>query len=80
MCALITFPSDALEMLIINVAQVHGRVMLDPEIFEKLSPESEKICVPYVEALNNYKLSDEQIMTVSPLLFGFSLGDKIWGK
>lgn len=59
---------------------VHGRVMLDPEIFEKLNPENESIVVPQVRPLNKNKLTEEQIMTVSTLLFGFSLGDKIWGN
>ena len=54
--------------------------MLDPEIFDKLVPGNEQIVVPYVKPLNKDKLTDEQVMTVSTLLFGFSLGDKIWGE
>lgn len=54
--------------------------MLDPEIFDKLNPENETIVVPMVKPLNKNKLTDEQIMTVNTLLYGFSLGDKIWGK
>ncbi len=54
--------------------------MLDPEIFEKLNPESNSISVPSVRPLNKDKLTDEQIMTVNTVLLGFSLGDKIWGK
>ena len=54
--------------------------MLDPEIFDKLNPENETIVVPMVRPLNKNKLTDEQIMTVNTLLYGFSLGDKIWGK
>ena len=53
--------------------------MLDPEIFEKLNPESYSISVPSVRPLNKNKLTDEQIMTVNTVLLGFSLGDKIWG-
>ena len=60
--------------------QVHGRVMLDPEIFEKLVPFNDHIVVPNVKPLNADQLTDEQVMTVSTLLFGFSLGDKIWGQ
>ena len=54
--------------------------MLDPEIFDKLNPENETIVVPMVRPLNKNKLTDEQIMIVNTLLYGFSLGDKIWGK
>ena len=54
--------------------------MLDPEIFDKLSPENEYITVPSVKPLNKDKLTEEQIMTVNTLLYGFSLGDKLWGK
>lgn len=54
--------------------------MLDPEIFDKLVPYNDYIIVPRVRPLNKDNLTDEQIMTVSTLLFGFSLGDKIWGK
>ena len=54
--------------------------MLDPEIFDKLNPENETITVTEVRPLNKNKLTDEQIMTVNTLLYGFSLGDKIWGK
>ena len=54
--------------------------MVDPEIFDKLVPFNEHIVVPVVRPLNEHKLTDEQVMTVSTLLFGFSLGDKIWGK
>ena len=53
--------------------------MLDPEVFEKLNPESDSISVPSVRPLNKNKLTDEQIMTVNTVLLGFSLGDKIWG-
>ena len=62
------------------LSQVHGRIMLDPEIFEKLNPANDSIVVPRVRPLNKNKLTEEQIMTMSTLLFGFSLGDKIWGK
>lgn len=54
--------------------------MLDPEIFDKLVPDNETIVVPDVKPLNKDKATDEQIMTVSTLLFGFSLGDKTWGE
>lgn len=54
--------------------------MLDPEIFEKLNTDNETVVVPTVRPLNKDKLTDEQIMTVNTNLFGFSLGDKIWGK
>ena len=54
--------------------------MLDPEIFDKLNTENESICVPMVKQLNRNKLTDDQIMTVNTVLYGFSLGDKTWGK
>lgn len=54
--------------------------MLDPEIFDRLNPENESIETPMVRPLNKNKLTDEQIMTVNTLLYGYSLGDKIWGK
>ena len=54
--------------------------MLDSEIFDKLNPENESIVVPMVRGLDKTKLTDEQIMTVNTVLYGFSLGDKIWGK
>lgn len=53
--------------------------MLDPEIFDKLNPENDNIEVRSTRPLNKDKLTDNQIMTVSTLLYGFSLGDKLWG-
>ena len=50
--------------------------MLDPESFKKLAPFDS----PTMRPLNKERLTDEQVMTVSTLLFGFSLGDKIWGE
>lgn len=72
--------SNASSLLTLHAFQVHGRVMLDPETFNKLVPYNDYIVVPHVRPLNKDKLTDEQVMTVSTLLFGFSLGDKIWGK
>ena len=56
----------------------HGRVMLDPVTLGDTEP-SNGLLSDSMESINTTNLSDEQIMTVSPKLYGFSLGDKTWG-
>ena len=57
----------------------HGRVMLDPETLESTEP-SNRLVLGGMEAIKIKDLTDERIMTISPKLYGFSLGDKVWGK
>jgi hypothetical protein len=56
----------------------HGRVMLDPVTLVETEP-SNKLMPDSMDSIKTTNLSDEQIMTVSPKLYGFSLGDKTWG-
>lgn len=56
----------------------HGRVMLDPVTLVETVP-SNGLMRDSMESIKTTNLSDEQIMTISPKLYGFSLGDKTWG-
>jgi len=56
----------------------HGRVMIDPVTLVDINPSNE-LLPDYMESIKTTNLSQEQIMTISPKLYGFSLGDKTWG-
>ena len=67
--------------MILICKQAHNKVMLDPEVFNKVRPNN--VLVPKIrrEAQGpNGQLSPDQITTISPHFYGFSLADKIWGK
>ncbi|KAK7705528.1 hypothetical protein SLS64_007895 [Diaporthe eres] len=54
----------------------HGRVVLDPVTFDQVRPNNR--LVPRI-ALSVSDFTDEHKLLVDPVLYGFSLGDKIWG-
>lgn len=56
----------------------HGRVMLDPTSLARTQPET-KLRPNTFAMIKPCDLTDELRMTMSPKLYGFSLGDKIWG-
>ncbi|TDZ32480.1 26S proteasome regulatory subunit 4 [Colletotrichum spinosum] len=57
----------------------HGRVMLDPATLTHLRPMNNNL-VPRIQTQMRRKdLTDEEILMVNPLLYGFSFGDKTWG-
>ncbi len=60
--------------------QVHGRVMLDPETSELTHPGANG--VPSINTISRKSLEndDEKMLLVNSLVYGYSLGDKIWGK
>ncbi|KAL6695661.1 P-loop containing nucleoside triphosphate hydrolase protein [Trichoderma pleuroticola] len=54
----------------------HGRIVLDPTTLNRVQPNN--TFVPYISrSLSD--LTDDQKLLVNPMLYGFSLGDKIWG-
>ncbi|KAH9220381.1 hypothetical protein DL95DRAFT_329576 [Leptodontidium sp. 2 PMI_412] len=56
----------------------HGRVMLDPVIFDQLQPNN--TLVPRVfKPMRREVLTAEHKIMLNPVLYGFSLGDKTWG-
>lgn len=60
------------------VPQSHGRVIIDPVVFGQLHPQNSFI--PYIEkGIPAEDLTRDQILTLPSTLYGFSLGDKIWG-
>ncbi|KAF2621652.1 P-loop containing nucleoside triphosphate hydrolase protein [Macroventuria anomochaeta] len=58
--------------------QCEGHVVVDHATFGQLCPEDELI--PYIyRAIDKEVISDEQIMTMPAILYGFHLGKKVWG-
>ncbi|KAM7216375.1 P-loop containing nucleoside triphosphate hydrolase protein [Rhypophila decipiens] len=56
----------------------HGRVMVDPVGMEEMLPMNK--VVPYIRTpIQPESLTDDQKILVNPLMYGFSLGDKVWG-
>ncbi|KAI0424044.1 P-loop containing nucleoside triphosphate hydrolase protein [Xylaria sp. FL1042] len=56
----------------------HGRVMIDPVTLNKSVPNN--TIVPVIRTpLIEEKLTPDQKVLLNPLMYGFSLGDKIWG-
>ena len=56
----------------------HGRVMLDPENLVSTVPYN-SIFQDDLELLTSEELSNEQILVITPRLYGFDLSDKLWG-
>jgi hypothetical protein len=53
--------------------------MVDPVVFREIMPNN--AIVPHIhKPLAGASLTDEQKLVINPLAYGFSLGDKIWGK
>jgi hypothetical protein len=57
----------------------HGRVMLDPVSLLQTQPES-GLRPGKFRPLRRGELNDDLRLTMSPKLYGFSLGDKTWGE
>ncbi|KAK3358144.1 P-loop containing nucleoside triphosphate hydrolase protein [Lasiosphaeria hispida] len=56
----------------------HGRVMLDPVAYDMFYPNN-KLTPVMDTPVTASNLTEEQKMLLNPVLYGFSLGDKIWG-
>ncbi len=56
----------------------HGRVMLDPVSLIRTQPDT-KLRTGRFTAIKQSAITEELRMTMSPKLYGFSLGDKTWG-
>ncbi|KAJ9143519.1 AAA family ATPase [Pleurostoma richardsiae] len=58
----------------------HGRVMLDPETWSRTQPQSNPI--PSISHISQKSLleDDEKLMVVNSLVYGYSMGDQIWGQ
>ncbi|KFY42027.1 hypothetical protein V495_04682 [Pseudogymnoascus sp. VKM F-4514 (FW-929)] len=57
----------------------HGRVMLDPKIFAQVLPNNDH--VPTIRnTLRRENVTDEHRLMMNPVVYGFSLGDKMWGS
>ncbi|KAJ6256480.1 ATP-dependent zinc metalloprotease FtsH [Drechslerella dactyloides] len=57
----------------------HGRIILDAASYDRLYPEDE--VVPYIRhpiPVENF--TEEHKLLLSAVMYGFSLGDKIWGS
>ncbi len=53
--------------------------MLDPVTFNQTRPNNSLIPPRIMQTLSG-ELSEEQKLLLKPVLYGFSLGDKAWGK
>ncbi|KAL4786821.1 P-loop containing nucleoside triphosphate hydrolase protein [Aspergillus varians] len=56
----------------------HGRVVIDPVSYQQFCG-SESLILPVVTPLQVGQLTPEQKLLLNSVLYGFSLGDKIWG-
>ncbi|QYS99756.1 AAA family ATPase [Trichoderma simmonsii] len=54
----------------------HGRIVLDPITLYRVQPNS-RLIPQIFQSLSD--LTDDQKLLVNPVLYGFSLGDKMWG-
>lgn len=60
-------------------SQTHGRAMVDASAFRSFNPNLE--CIPEVHStLDRDGLTNEQFMICSPVAYGFSFGNKVWGE
>ena len=56
----------------------HGRVMLDPALYEVVDPTN--YMTPVIERVVQLEdVRDEDKILMHSMLYGFSLGDKVWG-
>ena len=56
----------------------HGRVIIDHAVYDQIVPENEMVS-KISGAIPLEALTDDQILTLPSMLYGFSLGDKTWG-
>lgn len=54
--------------------------MLDPQTWDRTQPRDD--AVPSLDAMSMKSLTDDdgKVMLLSSLVYGYSLGDKTWGK
>lgn len=54
--------------------------MLDPQTWERTQPSN--CAVPSLDTMSTQSLTedDEKVMLLSSYVYGYSLGDKTWGK
>ena len=56
----------------------HGRVIIDHAVYNQIVPKNEMVSM-LTTAIPLEALTDDQILTLPSMLYGFSLGDKTWG-
>ncbi|KAF3074253.1 hypothetical protein CFAM422_003454 [Trichoderma lentiforme] len=69
-------PSNPQANWLNNYFKSHGRIVLDPTTLNRVQPNS-RLIPHIVQSLSD--LTDDQKLLVNPVLYGFSLGDKMWG-
>lgn len=53
--------------------------MLDPETFDRTQPNN--VFIPTIKnVVKTADVTEEQLLTVTSVVYGFCLGDKIWGN
>lgn len=54
--------------------------MLDPQTWDRTRPDDD--AVPSLDSMSMKSLTDDdgKVMLLSSLVYGYSLGDKTWGK
>jgi hypothetical protein len=66
-------------LLVIDMMQSHGRVMLDPLMYDKVCPDHSLI--PSIgRSIKRKDLTVDHKLILTSVLYGFSLGDKTWGE
>ena len=59
-------------------ANFHGRVMIDHAVYNQIVPENQMVS-NILSIIPVENLTEDQILTLPSMLYGFSLGDKTWG-
>lgn len=59
-------------------ANFHGRLMIDHAVYNQIVPENDMVS-NIVSIIPAGKLTEDQLLTLPSMLYGFSLGDKTWG-
>ncbi|KAI9741267.1 MAG: hypothetical protein M1834_002983 [Cirrosporium novae-zelandiae] len=69
---------EVIDGIVIEKFRSHGRVMLDPLMYDKMVPNN-KFVPKSIRRLKASSLSEISLMILNSTVYGFSLGDKIWG-
>ena len=71
------FPNQKVKFIKEKV-NFHGRVIVDHAVYDQIVPTNQMIAKLLV-TIPKEALTEDQILTLPSMLYGFSLGDKTWG-
>lgn len=74
----ITDPMLRYEKKVKEKVNFHGRVIIDHAVYDQIVPSNQMIA-RLLMTISKEALTEDQILTLPSMLYGFSLGDKTWG-